>query len=336
MRPRAVAIALLLAAGCRREAPPPLPAPPEAPRVEAPTAPPAVEEAGEPGPTAIGEVVGMAITEADVREALRRAPPGTDVRQGALLAAGRRVAAGEATRADVKRQDGEATDDHVDRFLAATFSPTTSCHEIDDAAIAETWRRQRRRFVHPDVFKVVDVQLVCCPKDRAPCRDEAAAACFERGAGAIEQARRAVATATTAEELRGAAESAAASVPGLGAHAYTFAYDYTKPHGEQGGTWVVMDPAIVEVVRDAKAGTLTEPVRSAYGYHILWIEEHRPKADRGLDDPGARKEIFDELCEGILKRARETYLLDLARNTRPTFDVEALERIGSSLDPPKP
>lgn len=127
--------------------------------------------------------------------------------------------------------------------------------------------------------------------------------------------------------MQAAAEAAAASVPGLGAHRYTFAYDFSRPHADQGGTWVVMDPAIIDAVRGAKTGTLTEPVRTAYGYHILWVEEHRPKSDRGPDDPSARKELFDGLCGAILERARETYLLDLARNTAPTFDVEAVDRI---------
>lgn len=324
-------LALALTAACRRDAPPAPPAAPVEPRRETSAQTPADLPTDPTPPGAIGEVVGKPITEDAVREALRRARPGTEVRQAALLAAGRRIAADEAVRAGVAPKAAETADDHVDRFLAATFSATTSCHEIDDAAIAEAWRKQRRRFVHPDVFKVVDVQLVCCPKGRAPCRDEEAAGCFERGAAAMEQARRALGAAKTADELRAAAVSVVASVPGVGVHDYTFAYDYARPHADQGGSWVVMDPAIVGVVRGAQSGTLTEPVRSEYGYHILWVDEHRLPSNRGPDDPSARAEIFDALCKGILERARENYLLDLARNTRPTFDVQALDRIAAGI-----
>ena len=336
--------ALAPAASCRRAPPPDAPAdpPPTPARAPAPPtpAPPASEptkaapaatglSGGDPGAAdrPIGRVLGQPLTERDVREALRRARKGTGNRTAALLAAGRKIAAGEATRAGIPLAPGERTDDHVDRFLAATFSPTTSCHDIDDAAIAETWKRLRKRFVHPDVFRVIDLQVICCPKEQAPCRDAEAARCFEGGAARIEDARAAVATARTEAALRAAADAAAVNVPGLIVHGYSFAYDYGRPHHDQGGSWVVMDPAIVDVVRGAEAGTLTEPVRTPYGYHLLWVADHRPPDHRGPDDPTARKEIFDELCEGILVRAREGYLLDLAKNVRPEVDLDAVDAI---------
>lgn len=319
---RTTALLILAVLTCHGEAPAAPPGAATAPG-DARTAPPSPAP---PSPI-VGRVFGRPITERDVREALRRSREGTSVRAAAVLAAGRILAREEAARAGIARGPGEPADVHVDRFLAATFSPTTSCHGIDAAAVTETWHRLRKRFVHPDVFEVIDLQIVCCPKGEAPCRDEASARCFEAGAARIEQVRTAVQGARTEQELRAAAASAAQSVPELLVHDYAFAYDYTRPHHDQGGTWVVMDPAIVDVVRPAQAGTLTESVRTPYGYHALWVVEHRPPDDRGPDDPSARLEIFGELCTGLLQRAREHYLLDMARNARPELDLGAVDAI---------
>jgi hypothetical protein len=281
----------------------------------------------------VARVFGRPVSGRDALAARQRAPEGTTLAEAAVLAAGRLLAADEAERVRFPRKEGEGREEYVDRFLAATFSPETSCLGVDEQDVASTAKRLTKRFDHPDVYKVLDLQIVCCPKDEAPCLDDAlAAACFVESASAIEQARAAVAPAKTEAEVRRAAETAARSIPRLAIVPYTFAYDHDRPHADQGGPWAVMDPAIVQVVRGLEAGALSEPVRSAYGYHVLYVRDHQSPDRRGPDDPSVRKEVFDLLCEGILKRARVRYVVDLASSAGTEVSREAVEAL-QALEP---
>lgn len=337
-----VALALAaLATGCRKD-----PAQPPAPESPAANPRPAQEvPAASPEPTApprsteptIAVVFGHVITESEVRAALAAAPPGTTVRDGVVLAIGRHLASLEARRLGFPRSDGESEAQWVERFLAATFGPSTSCRAVSDADVADAYRTHKRHYVHPDVFRVLDLQLVCCPKQQVPCvGDEEAARCFTDGAGTMEAARQSLGAVESAEAFRAAGDALRSTAPTLALMEYSFAYAYDRPHRDQRGPWAIMDPSILEAVRGAEAGTVTEPIRSPFGYHVMFVVEHRPPEDKGPDDPSVQRELRDRLCDAVLRRTRSGYLRDLVKGSDARVVDTALEALEARVKEEEP
>jgi peptidyl-prolyl cis-trans isomerase C len=69
-------------------------------------------------------------------------------------------------------------------------------------------------------------------------------------------------------------------------------------------------------VEDLQAGSWSEPVRSSYGYHLIWIRERRAGRELPLD------QVEEEIVSKMLKRRREAALRERILTLRKRYSVE--------------
>ena len=97
----------------------------------------------------------------------------------------------------------------------------------------------------------------------------------------------------------------------VGVRTYRFAYDYSKPKTEQEGSWVVLDPVILNAVKTRSKGDLIGPVQTAYGVHLLHILEHKPPTNRLFESEDVQTALRKDLCEQFQNRMKERLLEDI-------------------------
>jgi len=275
--------------------------------------------------TVLGKPLPLSLLKAIESEAA----PANTVEGLVRLGVGAVLAADEARRVGVVQEPGESAWEHVKRFLARIYNPATTCRNLSDEDVGASWKLHRRSFVHPDIFEVVDVQLICCPKGRAPCVDDPEVdACFHRGIAESERVFASLVSASQSKEsFLAAAEVLVLELPGLGVVEYTFAYDFDFAPHEQPGKWVVLDPRMIAAVKGAKDGDLLAPVKSAYGYHILRVLRRQTKSMGSPDDPEVRSKLRGRVCDTLVDRTRWRYLEDLTTHVHFEMSQEAVPTV---------
>ncbi len=193
------------------------------------------------------------------------------------------------------------------------------------------WERSvRPYFDHWDVFFVLDVRFICCKGAAESCaRDEIVQRCMAdtepdirdvfkvldaRGLSDAEAVKKAV------EELQ------VAGYPGLRKEEYSFQYDFTRPHEKQ-TEYNLVNRNVAQAVKDAPLNKVLPPVRSNFGWHILFIKEFRPAEHMAFGTPevlARMKEKFYELARG---RLVQEFLIETFKNGRIRVDREALREV---------
>ncbi len=230
------------------------------------------------------------------------------------VAAGLVLAMDEARRLGFARRPGESQAAWAARFVRSLYDPARGCPNLPHNALREFYELHRRRFIHPDVFDVIDVQILCCPAGRAPCEGEpGAGACFERAMARAELlAARMGAQAVDAATAEATARAIVREEEGVKWRRYRVAYDYDAPPDAQPGRWLVVDPNIRAALRGQPAGTVVGPVRSAYGAHVLFVAAHEPPASGDFDDPDVQRALRRAVCAERVAAERVEYLRSLA------------------------
>ncbi len=158
-------------------------------------------------------------------------------------------------------------------------------HLVALFSVPQIWAR----FNHGRVFDVQDYQWVCCDGRPANCGQPYARECFTEGAAAMAAVHQALVLARPdAEDLPLLVERYQVSAPRLSYQEYSFAFDEEK--GVQRGR-VLFDDAVVARVVGTPMGQFAEPVRSRFGWHVLYVRDSVPPESRDLSDPAVRHEI---------------------------------------------
>jgi len=85
--------------------------------------------------------------------------------------------------------------------------------------------------------------------------------------------------------------------------------------------WVVrskLDPVFAKAAFDTKKGQVSGPVRSAYGFHLIKVEDRRPARQLSCE------EVADRIRKELMKQIRENKVHD--------FMQAAMEEAGASID----
>lgn len=145
------------------------------------------------------------------------------------------------------------------------------------------------RFNHQRIFEVQDYQWICCDGRPRNCAAPHVQACFAEGAPAMAAVHEALLAAPPdSEDLPLLVERYQSSAPRLAYQEFLFTFD--EERGIQRGR-VVIDDAVVAQVVKTPVGQFAPPVRSRFGWHILYVRESIPPESRGLEDPTVRHEI---------------------------------------------
>ncbi|MBI5609969.1 MAG: peptidylprolyl isomerase, partial [Deltaproteobacteria bacterium] len=82
-----------------------------------------------------------------------------------------------------------------------------------------------------------------------------------------------------------------------------------------------------EAVVQMQPGQLHEPVRSAFGWHIPYLERIEPAVHKPWNDPEVRAEISANILTPIREREAQRYVFELHRQ-------QGVEIYFNLLDPP--
>jgi peptidylprolyl isomerase len=171
-----------------------------------------------------------------------------------------------------------------------------------DAEITAFYEANKERFVKPRELRLAQIYL------RRPA-DAALADAVAKRAGALAQQARA-AGADFAELAKKSSEHAESAAKG----------------GDLG--WLsegAIVPEVRKVVQQLPPGSVTDPVATAEGWHIVRVQEVRPAA------PAPLAEVRDEIRNALrFRRAQELeakYLDDLLARTPPTLNEAELQKV---------
>jgi hypothetical protein len=331
-------------------APPPAPikppafAAPQLPRGPLPAAPwvatPCTNSTLPPGDLAC--VAGRPITRADFDRAWAAAEPGTTA--PALLqalideellaqAAAKKGLWASAVVGDAQRRAmaGEALERAMAKVTPETIAPA-------DMQKAYRFPQIIVRYDHVDAWFVIDGQMLCCTGDAKQCsqRDEVRTCIEETGPRA-----KAVYAALMADPPQSSTELFARlkilgeTRPDLGAAPVHFYYDKTKHYEEQKG-YDVMIKEFAEAVVTMQPGQIHEPVRSAFGWHIPYLERIEPAVHKPWNDPEVRAEISRNILTPIREREAQRYVFELHRQQGVELFFDRLDAPAASGDAAEP
>ncbi len=295
-------VVVLLLAGC-----PSSPDSPSPPSLDTPNPVPTSSTKASP----IGSIGPLSITEADLSFTLQK--PTANLAEAWQQTAALVVAGEEGVRAGLKADKDQSMaalgQDYVDQLLR----PQKLCAQFKEEELAKLYAAGKKRFVHPDVFHVLDGQAICCAKDQAPCPSvPEREACLQAGKAVIQEAH-ALGQGKDGTEIQKLWSNLKDQKANFGIIDYRLAFDFEKPPEEQGGNWVIMDPAIRKALKGRKAGEMTDPIETQYGWHALFILEHKAPAAGTLETPEVRKELEGILCDRRTQAMRMRILSDLTK-----------------------
>lgn len=235
----------------------------------------------------------------------------------------REVAAQAALRAPEAPADPEADRREWERALVATLLDDrfmSGYREQDipmDHLIAlfsqpPIWAR----FNHARMYDVQDYQWTCCDGRPATCDQPYAQACFAEGQAAMGRAYDAILRERPdGDDLPFLVERYQAAAPRLAYQEYTFAYDEEKRI--QRGR-ILIDDEVVQTVVRTPVGQFAPPVRSRFGWHVIYVRDTVAPERRDLDDPAVRSEIATTFRAGLQQMAFLEFMASLVGTDRLT------------------
>ena len=188
------------------------------------------------------------------------------------------------------------------RFLSDRFVDKLGPGDLKRAELDEFFAQPPvfYRFNHLSLFFVYDHQMICCNGKPQDCSTEAATSCFRDKRDEIRAVRGAlVSRAPEAEDVPFLKADLAASHPELGFQEYAFAVDLRT--GKQKGSSLFDDAVVAEVI-SIREREFSLPVRSAYGWHVLYVWKTVPEQHPQPTDPTVDAELRNALHPHIQVR----------------------------------
>lgn len=342
---RGAAVGLVALLGCSQAAPPaeirtkPGSAPAtlaqlELPAGPVPQAPWARDrcQAAEKRPGLLACVDGAAITAAQLQAVRGAYPPETPVRtivqaliDEELLAQAAAAKGGwnDKDLRAIQRQTmaGVLLEREMAKVQPATISPADIQQALKNPAIAA-------RYDHVDSYFTVDAQLLCCTGDFRQCaKREDVTACIERHAATAQAVYSAVAAENPQSSLHmwAIVRRLTDRYADLAPAEVQFYYDKAKPHDQQRGYNVVVEP-FAAAVTALQPGQLHAPVRSPFGWHIPYLVRIDPARHQNWQDQAVRDEVARNIVAPIREREAERLGFELMKSA-------GVELLFDRLDP---
>jgi len=142
----------------------------------------------------------------------------------------------------------------------------------------------KAKYDHKDIYRVYDMQWLCCSTPN--CEAEQ---CYKDGKELMwDVYKRIHEEKVTKDEFKDIVRSMRSIAPKLSMQKYDFTYDWDK-HFQKGRS--VLDDSVVDAVVRLTPGTFSEPTRSVFGWHILYLWKHEPEQHLGLWAPSVQNDI---------------------------------------------
>lgn len=184
-------------------------------------------------------------------------------------------------------------------------------------------------FDHMDTFFVVDAQFICCEGAPKLCREDVETQyClqdFEASAWAVYEAlsKEDVPDGKAAtEKIRELKKK----FPELARQEYSFQHDF-NPANKGKHKFTYVDDAVGLGARDTAVGTFGKPVRSVFGWHILYVKKHLPEVHLKFGDPEVMAELKKRFYGLVLSNDVMAYLGELFQSGRVEMLEEAIRTV---------
>lgn len=282
--------------------------------------------------TTLACVDGVAVSRADFDRVRALAPPEVDNRALVEALVRAEVIAGAALArglwADWLLDPLRAA--LVRRLLRHQFLEVFGPDKVAQADIERAWLRGaiRTRYAHETAWATIDAQFLCCTGDWHRCEIDAnVAACAERVAPQVEAlaAELAANPPQSKSEFRGRVNALKHRFPDVALQEVSFYYDPSKPYDQQGEYDKMLEPWTLAVVA-LQPGQVSAPIRTAYGWHVVRLNERHDRIEGKPTDPEVRDDIAKGILDGVRERDVLLYVTGLMRKrgTQIFYDNLAL------------
>lgn len=204
------------------------------------------------------------------------------------------------------------------RLLVQRFERDFGPDKVQDADIERAFVRApiRVRYAHERHWSVIDAQFLCCTGDWHGCEvDPKVQRCQEANYPQAEAlaAELAADPPQSAREFEGRVLAARPRFPNASVQSVGFYYDLSKSYDQQGEYDKMLESWTTAVI-GLKVGEISAPIRSAYGWHIVRVNEIAPKITGTTKDPEVRGDIAQGILNGVRERDLMIYVTDLMRS----------------------
>jgi hypothetical protein len=191
-------------------------------------------------------------------------------------------------------------------LLVDRFERQMDASRVPMADLERVFKRQNVSLVyaHHDVFRVGDLQYVCCGDHYSVCDEEATQRCIEEQRALMTRIyeARVKGQAHNEHSLRYLAEEVLSPEhPEIKFMKYSFFFEQGVAYEQQAG-YYKYNPNVVAAVVASEVGTAPSPVGSNNGLHIPFVLAHEPAEQRTLADPEVRIDIAERLLPGYRQR----------------------------------
>lgn len=290
---------------------------------------------GEKRPGLLACVHGVAITGAQVQVVRKSYPPETAITAIAQalideeLLAQAAAAKGGWNSVDlngIQRQTMAAVllEREMDKVQPATIAAADIQQALKNPVIAA-------RYDHVDSYFTVDAQLLCCTGDFRQCaKREEVTACIDRHAATAQAVYAAVAAEKPQSKLHmwAIVRRLTQQYSDLAPAEVQFYYDKAKPHDQQRGYDVVVEP-FAAAVTSMQPGELHPPVRSPFGWHIPYLAQIEPARHQTWKDPAVREEVARNIVAPVREREAERLGFELMRQAGVELFFDRLDPVAA-------
>lgn len=182
-------------------------------------------------------------------------------------------------------------------------------------------------YDHVDSYFTIDGQLLCCTGDFRQCaRREEVVRCIDDAASAAQAVYAALRDdpPRSAQEMWAKVRVLTAKYPDLAPAEVQFYYDKAKPHDQQKGYDVMVEP-YAAAVTGMRPGELHPPVRSDFGWHIPYLDKVEPASHRTWKDPEVRAEIARNIVGPVREREAQRLGFELMKRHKVELFYDKLD-----------
>ena len=142
----------------------------------------------------------------------------------------------------------------------------------------------KAKYDHKDIYRVYDMQWICCMKQNCDAEQ-----CYKDGKVLMWDVYNHIkGKKVTKDEIKDIVLTMRSIAPKLGMQKYNFIYNWDK-HFQTGR--LILDDNVVNAVIKLTPGTFSEPTRSGFGWHILYLWKHEPEQHLGIWAPAVQKDL---------------------------------------------
>ena len=287
---------------------------------------------GVPQPGTVACVNGAAIDAERVRMAWRLQPHWS-VEQVVAATIDEEIMAQAAAAAGLWRSPPVVRAHHqalaqtlLDRAMQRVQSAT-----LADADIATAYKNQavRAHYDHADAYFAVDAQVLCCSGSPQQClAREEVRTCIDKAEAIIRDIYAELQSnpPATGMEMWGRCKAMTQRYPDVAAAEVQFFYDKSKSHDQQKG-YDIMVQEYAEAVTALRPGQLSAPIRSAFGWHISFLDKVDPARHADWRDPAVRAEIAANIVEPVRTREAQRFVFAHMKQREATYFFERIDHI---------